>query len=87
MVLVVMVVACGANAGDARGLGLIPGSGRSPRGGNGKNFSIPAWKNSTDREAWQTVVHQVPKNETPLSTHTPHAHTHHTHTHTQARKS
>ena len=30
-----------ANAGD---VGLIPGSGRSPGGGNGNPFSILAWK-------------------------------------------
>ena len=33
-----------ANAGDARQVGLIPGSGRSPRVGNGNSFHIPAWK-------------------------------------------
>ena len=30
-----------ANAGD---MGLIPGSGRSPEGGNGDHFSILVWK-------------------------------------------
>ena len=33
-----------ANAGDMRDTGLIPGSGRSPREGNGNHFSILAWK-------------------------------------------
>ena len=32
-----------ANAGDARDMGLIPGSGGSPGGGNGPHSSILAW--------------------------------------------
>ena len=32
-----------ANAGDTRDVGLIPGSGRSPGGGNG-NSTLLAWK-------------------------------------------
>ena len=31
-------------AGDPRGLGLIPGSGRSPGEGNGNPLSILAWR-------------------------------------------
>ena len=33
-----------ANAGDARDLGLIPGSGRSPGVGNANHSSVLAWK-------------------------------------------
>ena len=33
-----------ANAGDVRNMGLIPGSGRFPRGGNSTHFSILVWK-------------------------------------------
>ena len=33
-----------ANAGDARDLGSIPGSGRSPREGNATHSSILDWK-------------------------------------------
>ena len=33
-----------ANAGDIRHVGLIPGSGRSPGGGNGNPLQILAWK-------------------------------------------
>ena len=33
-----------ANAGDAEDVGLIPGSGKSPEGGNGTHSSILAWK-------------------------------------------
>jgi len=32
------------SAGDSRGVGLIPGSGRSLGGGNGNHSSILAWK-------------------------------------------
>ena len=33
-----------ANAGDIREVGLIPGSGRSPGGGNGTPSSILVWR-------------------------------------------
>ena len=33
-----------ANAGHARDVGLIPGLGKSPGGGNGNHSSILAWK-------------------------------------------
>ena len=33
-----------ANAGDIRNSGLIPGLGRSPRGGHGNHSSILAWR-------------------------------------------
>ena len=33
-----------ASAGDIRDVGLIPGSGRSPGGGNGTPLSILAWE-------------------------------------------
>ena len=33
-----------ASAGDIRDVGSIPGSGRSPRGGNGNPLHILAWK-------------------------------------------
>ena len=38
-----------ANAGDARNLGLIPGSGRSPGGGNGNALQYSCLENSMDR--------------------------------------
>ena len=40
-----------ANAGDARDMGLIPGSGRSPRGGNGHPLQY-CLENPMDRGAW-----------------------------------
>ena len=44
------------NAGD---MGSIPGSGRSPGGGNGTHSSILAWKILMDRGAWWGTVHGV----------------------------
>ena len=41
-----------ANAGDTRGAGLIPGSGRSPGGGHGNPLQNSCMENPTDRGAW-----------------------------------
>ena len=40
-----------ANAGDAREVGLIPGSRRSPEGENGNPLQYSCLKNSMDRGA------------------------------------
>ena len=40
-----------ADAGNARYVGSIPGSGRSPGGGYGNPFQYSCWENSMDREA------------------------------------
>ena len=40
-----------ASAGDAREVGLIPGSRRSPEGGNGNPLQYSCLKNSMDRGA------------------------------------
>ena len=53
-----------ANAGDSGDLGWIPGSGRSPRGGNGNPLQYSCWENPMDREAWQATVHGVTKSWT-----------------------
>jgi len=45
-----------ANAGDIRDTGLIPGSGRSPREGNGNPLQYFCLENSMDRGAWQATV-------------------------------
>ena len=45
-----------ANAGDA---GSIPGSGRSPREGNGNPLQYSCLENSMDRGAWWASVHGV----------------------------
>ena len=41
-----------ASAGDARDVGLIPGSGRSPREGNGNPVHYSCLENPMDRGAW-----------------------------------
>ena len=41
-----------AKAGDARGMGLIPGLGRSPRVGNGKPLHCSCLENSMEKRAW-----------------------------------
>ena len=40
------------NAEDAGDAGLIPGSGRSPRGGNGHPLQYSCLENPMDRGAW-----------------------------------
>ena len=55
-----------ANAGDIRNMGLIPGLGRSPGGGNGNPFQYTCLQNSMDRDAWQAIVHRVAKSQTRL---------------------
>ena len=44
-----------ANAGDIRYVGSIPGSGRSPRGGNGKPLQYSCLENPMDRGSWQAT--------------------------------
>jgi len=56
-----------ANAGDARDVSWIPGSGRSPGGGNGNPLQYSCLGNLMDREARRTTVHGVAKSQTPLS--------------------
>ena len=49
-----------ANAGDARDMGSIPGSGRSPKEWNGKPLQYSCLENFIDRGAWH-IVYGVPK--------------------------
>ena len=56
-----------ANVGDAAEMGLIPGSGRSPRVGNGNSLQYSYLENSMDREAWWAIVYGVTKSQTQLS--------------------
>ena len=58
-----------ASAGDAREIGLIPGSGRSPRGGHGNPLQYSCLENPMDRGAWRATVHGVSKTQTLLSMH------------------
>ena len=53
-----------ANARDIRDSGSIPGSGRSPGEGTGNPLQYSCLRNPTDREAWQSTVHAVTKNQT-----------------------
>ena len=52
------------NAGDTREAGLIPGSGRSPGGGNGNPLQYSSLENPTDRGAWRATVHGVEESDT-----------------------
>ena len=52
------------NAGDR---GSIPGSGRSPREGNGNPLQYSCLENSMDGGAWRATVHGVAKSQTQLS--------------------
>jgi len=47
------------NAGDTGDLGSIPGSGRSPGGGNGKSLQYSCLENRMDRGAWWARIHRV----------------------------
>ena len=56
-----------ASAGKVRDSGLIPGSGRSPGGGNGNPLQYSCLEKSMDREAWQATVHVFVKSQTQLT--------------------
>ena len=58
------VKASACNAGDP---GLIPGSGRSPGGGDGNPLQYSCLENPMDRGAWQAAVHVVTESRTRLS--------------------
>ena len=67
-----------------RGVGSIPGLGRSPGGENGNSFQYSCLENSMDRGASVATVHRVTKSQTEMSVH---VHTRvcthiHIHTHT-----
>ena len=55
-----------ANAGDARDMDSIPGSGRSSVAGPGISLQYTCLENSTDRGAWLATVHGVTKSQTRL---------------------
>ena len=58
------------NAGDIRDVGSIPGSGRSPGGGNGNALQYFCLENPMDRGAWRDIVPDgVAKSWTRLSVH------------------
>ena len=55
-----------ANAGDARDVGLILESGRSPREGRGNPLQYSCPEKLMDRGAWQATVRRVKKSQTQL---------------------
>ena len=62
------------NAGDAGDAVLIPGLGRSPRGGHGNPLQCFCLVNPMDRGAWQAVIYTVARSHTRpklLSMHVP----------------
>ena len=56
-----------ANAGEAGDEGLIPGSGRSPGGGNDNPLQYSYLENSMERGAWQAKIQGVAKSQIQLS--------------------
>ena len=55
-----------ANAGDIGDVCSIPGSGRSPKEGNGSPLQHSGLENPMDRGAWQATVHGIAKSQTQL---------------------
>ena len=52
------------NAGDVRDVGSIPGSGRSPGGGNCDLPQYSCLGNPMDIRAWRAIVYRVAKSWT-----------------------
>ena len=52
------------NAGDIRGSGLIPGSGRSPAGGHDYPLQYSCLESPMDRGAWRATIHGVAELDT-----------------------
>ena len=52
-----------ADARNAKDVGLIPGSGRSPGEGNDNPLQYSCWDNPMDREAWQVTANGAAKSQ------------------------
>ena len=55
-----------ANAGDAGGMGLIPGLTRIPGGGNANPLQYSFLENPMDRGAWWATVPEVEESQAGL---------------------
>ena len=53
-----------ANGGEARDAASIPGSGRSPGGGNGNPLQYSCLEYPMDRGTWRSTVHGVTELDT-----------------------
>ena len=51
-----------AKAGDVKDTSSIPGSGRTPGGGQRNPLHYFRLENPMDRGAWQTIIHSITKN-------------------------
>ena len=52
------------NAGDIRDTGLIPGLGKSLKGGHDNLLQYSCLGNLMDKGAWKAIVHGSPKSQT-----------------------
>ena len=52
-----------ANTGDTGDEGSIPGSGRSPEGGNDNLVQYSCLENCMGSGAWQATIHGIPKSQ------------------------
>ena len=57
------------NTGHVKDVGLIPGWGRSPRGGNGSLLQYSCLSNPMHRGAWWATVQRISKSQTQMSMH------------------
>ena len=62
-----LVVNPQANAGNARDVGSVPESGRSPGKGNGKPLQYSCLENPVGRGVWRATVHGVAKSQRQLN--------------------
>ena len=64
--VVLVVKNLSVNAGDVRDAGSTPGSGKSPRGGNGNPFQYSCLENPMDIGAWWAILLRVTQSQTHL---------------------